>query len=89
MRWGNCLPHALRAFLSGRYRYLWVRWSHWGPFPHFGVAREVKDSEQFVPVDARRRLIPPPFYRGEVRRGDDPPRDDCWCRGCRRRDDAA
>lgn len=68
----NCLVFALaKWFRHGGY--LIVRRSRYGWFPHFLWARDLGELEveQFVPLDPRRRLLPPLVFRGWSKRGPD------------------
>lgn len=63
--YSNCLIWALWRFfrLGG-----WVkmRWSYWGPFPHFSWSQDDKVYRAFSPVSPRKRIIPPPIFLGHV-----------------------
>lgn len=72
MHVSNCLIFALqRWFKHGGY--FVIRKSRYGPFPHFIWCKDLKDAdiEHYVPLNPKRRLIPPLFFRGEVRREDE------------------
>lgn len=67
----NCLTFALRRFRFRRAGdHFDFRRSHWGPFPHFSVISELPNGnlikQEFVPLEPRRRLIPPLFFKGQV-----------------------
>lgn len=67
----NCLTFALAHFrFLRRGDYFSFRRSHWGPFPHFSVIKELENGnlikQEFVPVEPRRRWLPPLFFRGQV-----------------------
>ena len=71
----NCLFWALAMFWRrrGRHRYLLIRRSHWGPFPHVLYAERRGDRLRvlgYVPDAPRPHLVPPPLFRGHVRWGD-------------------
>jgi hypothetical protein len=50
--------------------YLVMRRSHWGPFPHFLWSPDLRHFEAFVPINPRKRLLPPLFFRGRIKVGD-------------------
>jgi hypothetical protein len=66
----NCLVYALRKwFRHGGY--LIIRKSRWGWFPHFLWSPAAPpEAEQYIPVNPKRRLLPPLIFRGHVKRGD-------------------
>ncbi len=78
MKRSNCIIYAIalrRRLRRKGYRvYCAWRWSDWGPFPHVLVFRRRKvgtmQCVSYKPVDPRRRLIPPPFFKGRPRFGD-------------------
>lgn len=66
----NCLIWALvRWWRHGGY--IVVRRSYWGPFPHFLWSRDLKRFWSYQPVSPRHKKFPPPFFRGEVKEGDE------------------
>lgn len=74
----NCIIYALalvRRLRRKGYRvYTSWRRSDWGPFPHFLVFRKRKTGTMQVvsykPVDAKRRVFPPPLFKGKPKFGD-------------------
>ncbi len=74
----NCLFFALalwrRRAKRGRRRYLAMRRSLWGPFPHFAYAERLRSGRVrfigFVPLNPRRKTVPPLLFKGRVRWGD-------------------
>jgi hypothetical protein len=67
MVWSNCLFWAVRQW-AREGGYLLIRKSHYGPFPHFLWSADLKQFSSFVPLDPRHKLIPPPIFRGEVKK---------------------
>jgi hypothetical protein len=65
----NCLIFALTKWVKHG-GYLVVRKSRWGPFPHFLWSPDLQRFESYVPIDPRKRLIPPLLFRGRIREGD-------------------
>lgn len=68
----NCLLFALRVW-RWRMRGAWIamRRSLWGPFPHFCVLHETDDwmlQIEYVPQSPSRRILPPPLFRGRIKR---------------------
>lgn len=64
---GNCILWAL--YMWCRYGgYFALRRSRWGPFPHALWSRDLVRWYGFAPVDPRKRLIPPPWFRGRIKR---------------------
>jgi hypothetical protein len=74
-RWAasNCLIFAVLLWLRWG-GYLVMRRSHWGWFPHFLHGRAGRDGRLrlvgYVPRSPRRKILPPPLFRGRVRWGD-------------------
>lgn len=73
LRRSNCLFFAValwwRRYKKGQPGYVSARKSMWGWFPHF-LYEEYGRKVSFVPIDPRRKMFPPPLFRGRVRRGD-------------------
>ena len=76
--WSNCLIFAIRLWwrrqMKGRRVYISLRKSHWGRFPHFVVFERRPYGWKlvsYVPLDPRRKVSPPPLFRGRVKWGDD------------------
>ncbi len=70
LRWGNCLWFALFKWISG-YRkgdHLIIRKSRFWWGPHFIFSEDLKTFEQFGPPEPKKRLFPPPIFRGSVKR---------------------
>jgi len=76
---GNCLLFAIRLWWETRKSgsYLLIRFSQFGWWPHFlwhPAHLESEKLEQFTPLHPNHHLlIPPPWYRGYVKRGADFP----------------
>jgi hypothetical protein len=71
----NCLIYALRKWWREG-GYILIRWSTYYPGPHFLHMSRAGEITSFVPVDdKRRRLIPPPLFRGKIVKGDNLGRD--------------
>lgn len=67
---GNCITWAVAKWRRDG-GYLLVRKSHWGWFPHFlWAAKAPEDCLSFKPTNPKRQKCPPPWFRGEVMRGD-------------------
>jgi hypothetical protein len=66
----NCFLYALGRF-AREGGYLVLRKSHFGWWPHLLWSKDLRSFEQFVPIAARRRLIPPLLFRGSVKIGED------------------
>lgn len=68
----RCLAHALGRFWRDG-GYLIVRRSHWGWFPHFLWAADLRglEVEQFKPEAPRQRWLPPLCPRGRIVVGPD------------------
>lgn len=64
-RISNCLAFVLAQLLR-KGGYLVIRRSHYGPFPHFLWSQDLITFQEFVPVDPRRRIIPPLAFVGMV-----------------------
>ena len=65
----NCLTYALRTWRFGRATdHLVIRKSHFGFFPHFAVIFELRNGDlvkrEYVPLNPRKRLLPPLFFKG-------------------------
>lgn len=74
----NCIVFAvalyLRRFSPSRRQYLQVRKSDMGWFPHVLYAEERRGRIRqisYKPINPSKRLLPPLFFRGAVRWGDD------------------
>lgn len=69
----NCILFAFyQWFKFGGY--IIVRKSRYGMWPHFMWTQSLKDLEivEYVPVKVYRKLyVPPPVFKGYVRRGKD------------------
>lgn len=83
MSLSNCLFYAIRelraAWRAGRAIGLWIvptrynRW-RWLRWPHFAVVRRIDpaDCDNYGPTGPKRlRRLPPPLFRGKVRKGID------------------
>lgn len=80
----NCLLFALalwwrrqaRCRQIGRRCGIAIVRSHWGPFPHVMYTQQRSDGHHrlvgYAPLIPRRRLAPPPLFRGRVVWGDRP-----------------
>lgn len=69
MKWGNCLCWALAKWRKHG-GYLVIRRSRYGWFPHFLHMDREGNIESFVPDDPKRKKLPPPVFKGSVKRGD-------------------
>lgn len=69
--WNNCLVWALVQWK--RYGgYILMRRSKWTTLPHFlWMSRDKKRIEHFVPDFPKKRLFPPPIFKGHVKKDDD------------------
>ena len=68
----NCLTFAFRVAKYARTTdSLVIRRSHWGWFPHFSAIFEMEDGslikKEYVPIEPRRRWLPPLFFKGVVK----------------------
>jgi hypothetical protein len=79
MSWSNCIIFAWMLWLRRRRKgdagYVAFRESHWGKFPHavYVHHRTAHCKEHwvaFVPTSPKRRMIPPPLFKGKVKWGD-------------------
>jgi hypothetical protein len=71
MNFSNCLTFAIRVWEYSSQSYLMIRKSKWGWFPHFAVMferGEVIEKVEYVPVEPRKKYIPPLFFKGVIRR---------------------
>ena len=71
----NCLLWALSMYWRrrGRKRYVVLRRSLWGPFPHVLYAEARPGGLRligYIPKQPVKRLIPPPLFAGRVHWGD-------------------
>lgn len=73
----NCIvwAHALkrRRKAKGKSGDVYWRWSRWGPFCHALYGETINGRLRMVsykPTDPKKRLIPPPIFRGASRWGD-------------------
>ena len=74
MSWSNCIIFACLLWLRRRRKgdagHVAFRESHFGPFPHAVYIHRKRRWIAYVPTAPRKRLIPPPIFRGSVRWGD-------------------
>lgn len=74
----NCWLYARALYKrlkrKGRRVYRVSRWSDWGPFKHYLVAQLLPSGRarliSYKPCDPRKRVIPPPLFKGRVAWGD-------------------
>lgn len=71
----NCLAFALamywRRARKGERGYLVIRQSKYGYFPHFlYLTRNRRHLVSFCPVNPKKKILPPPVFRGRLTWGD-------------------